>query len=156
MEKAVLNHLSKSHIQNFFSHPAMIGGIIRHSFFEFLSRFLNKSSWNVWTSVFNATHCTKHWCFIKHTYSWLLYCNKLFVLYWSLMFKRSSRHFSRNCAIRIWFNFSKMICEFFQKKITIKLVLNVNHQSWVTKNFFYPKLPKMAMNSIFSPFYLTK
>ena len=33
----------------------------------------------------------------------------------------------------------------FPKKITIKLVLNVNHQGWATKKFFYPKSPKMII-----------
>ena len=41
-------------------------------------------------------------------------------------------------------------------KITAKLILNVAHHGWVKKKIFHSILPKMALNDIFAPFYLTE
>ena len=37
-----------------------------------------------------------------------------------------------------------------------KVIVNVALHNWVTKKFLHSRLPKTALNSIFSPFYLTK
>ena len=37
-----------------------------------------------------------------------------------------------------------------------KVIVNVAHHDWRTKKFLHSRLPKTALNSIFSPFYLNK